>query len=157
MKTFDRYLTEKTDYTPVAYHGTSKKFRSFDDRNPVFFVDRREVAETFGPYITKVRLDFDNPVELDFSGGGRVRFFGQNLRPSEVAHEIKEMADEQKIYGQLDDDVIQELESLGWDQHMGDIDGVIMHNISDSWDGPFSSLKPATNYVVFDKRQIKVL
>ena len=39
----------------------------------------------------------------------------------------------------------------------GDLDGIIMKNISDSMGGMFSTHKPASNYVVFDKNQINII
>lgn len=39
----------------------------------------------------------------------------------------------------------------------GDLDGVIMNNISDAMGGMFLTHKPANNYVVFDKNQVKII
>lgn len=77
--------------------------------------------------------------------------------PSELANKIKEIYNDIKKQYQLDDEIEQELEYHGYDGLSVDLDGIIMKNIKDANDGVFSSNKPATNYVVFNRNQIKII
>ena len=49
------------------------------------------------------------------------------------------------------------LDDLGFSDLYGDLDGIIMKNISDTMGGMFSTHKSANNYVVFDKNQINII
>lgn len=44
-----------------------------------------------------------------------------------------------------------------WSDSYGDLDGIIMKNIKDSYGDMFAGDIVANNYVVFDKNQIKII
>jgi hypothetical protein len=140
----------------VLFHGTNNKFETFNDNNPIFFVDNINVARTYGDYIIKAELTMDNPIELDFGGNSTYHFFDKWYLPSDLAAKIKEISDDLKNRYSLDDELKEYLESLDFNDSYGDLDGIIMKNINDSFDA-FSTNKPATNYVVFNKNQIRIL
>jgi hypothetical protein len=138
----------------IAYHGTYNKFNIFNDNNPIFFVEDIDVARTYGNFIIKCKLIMDNPIILDFHGTSTYYFFDKWYLPSELAKMIKDVSDDIKNRYLLDDDLKEYLESLDFSDQYGDLDGIIMKDISDVGDGIFSDYKPATNYVVFDKNNI---
>lgn len=138
----------------IAYHGTNHKFDIFNNEAPIFFVDDINVAKTYGDFVIKARLSIDNPIEVDFENNSTYYFIDKWYLPSEFAKKIKEIADDLKNQYMLDDETQEELDYLGFNKTSGDIDGIIMKNISDAYD-MFSNHKPAINYVIFDKNQIK--
>lgn len=153
ITSINEYLNK--DGNIVAYHGTDVRFNIFNDNDPIFFVDNLKVAKTYGEHIIKAELDIERPIELDFTGKSTYYFIDKWYRPSELAIKIKEYSNDIKNHYTLDDDVEEELLYLGYDKV--EIDGIIMYNIQDAKDGIFSSHRPVTNYVVFNKDQIKVL
>jgi hypothetical protein len=57
----------------------------------------------------------------------------------------------------MDDELKEYLEHLGFSDSYGDLDGVIMKNISDSMGSNFAvHRRVANNYIVFKKNQIKI-
>ena len=140
----------------ILYHGTNDKFTTFNDNNPIFFVDNIDVARTYGDILIKAKLIMNNPIELDFQGNSTYYFFDKWYLPSELANKIKEIAFDIKNGYILDDELKEYLENLDFSDMYGDLDGIIMKNISDTNDGIFSNHKPANNYVVFDKKYIRI-
>lgn len=141
----------------IVYHGTNNKFNIFNDNNPIFFVDNINVAKTYGNIIIKAKLDIQNPIELDFDGKSTYYFYDKWYLPSDLANKIKEISDDLKNQYIIDDDLKDYLELLGFNDLYGDLDGIIMKNISDVGNGIFTTHNPATNYVVFNKKQIKLV
>lgn len=141
----------------VLFHGTNSKFTNFNDTKPIFFVDNIDVARTYGDYIIKGNLNMNNPIELDFEGKSTYYFYDKWYLPSDLANKIKEISEDIKNRYMLDDDLINYLEDLNFSDNYGDLDGIIMKNISDAMGGMFSTHKPANNYVVFDKKQITII
>ena len=139
------------------YHGTDNKFTVFDDIKPIFFVDDINVAGTYGDTIIKAKLNMDNPIELDFDGKSTYYFFNKWYLPSDLANKIKDIATDIKNRYSIDEELKEYLENLGFSDLYGDLDGIIMRNISDAMGGVFSTHKAANNYVVFDKNQIKII
>lgn len=156
--TIEEYLSENTEYSlDILYHGTDNIFTVFNDDNPIFFVDDINVARTYGDIIIKATVNMDNPIELDFEGQSTFYFFDKWYLPSDLANKIKEIATDMKNRYRLDDDLKEYLEFFGFSELSGDLDGIIMKNISDAMGGIFSTHKPANNYVVFNKDQINIL
>jgi len=145
------------DNSDILYHGTDNKFDIFDDSKPIFFVDNINVARTYGDYIIEARLNIDNPIELNFDGKSTYYFYDKWYLPSDLAIKIKTISDDIKNGYSLDDELKEYLEELGFSFFSGDLDGIIMNNISDAMGGVFSTHKPANNYVVFDKNQIMIV
>lgn len=160
-----QYLSEGIDNSIVLYHGTNNKFTVFNDSKPIFFVDDVNVAKTHGGILFKVRLNMDNPIELDFNGRSTYYFNGRSTYyfidkwylPSELANKIKEISNDIRDRYDIGEELKDYLESLGFSDSYGDLDGVIMYNISDAMGGVFSTHEPANNYVVFNKDQITIL
>lgn len=153
-----KFLSEGINHSSdILYHGTDSAFSDFNDRLPIFFVDDIDIAKTYGNFVVKARLKMDNPIELDFDGGSTYYFFDKWYLPSELAIRIREIADDIKNRYIIDEDLKEYLESLGFNDMYGDLDSVIMKNISDSMGGIFSTHKPTNNYVVFDKNQISII
>jgi len=150
-------LSETLGNKIVAYHGTDNTFTSFNDSNPIFFVDNPEVARTYGNKVIKVELDMENPVIFDFIGNSTYFFNNKWMVPSELAEAIKSISDDIKNHYSIDEDIMDELEYHEYGQFSGDLDGIVMKNIRDAMDGAFSTHEPATNYVVFDKGQVRIL
>lgn len=140
----------------VGYHGTDNKFSSFNDNKPIFFVDNIDVAKTFGNKVIKAELTIDNPVVFDFDDGSTFTFLDKHFIPSKLAEYIKEIANDIKQRYQLEDDLRNELEYYGYIDNFGDLDGIVMKDIKDA-NEMFSSHSAATNYVVFNKSQIKII
>ena len=156
--TIREFLNENIeDNSDIVYHGTDYKFNIFNDNKPIFFVDDVNVARTYGDFIVKAKLEMDNPIELDFNGNSTYYFFDKWYLPSDLANKIKDIATDIKNRYSLDDDLKEYLEDLGFSAMYGDLDGIIMKNISDAMGGMFSTNKPANNYVVFNKEQINVI
>lgn len=142
----------------ILYHGTDSKFTTFNDSKPIFFTDNIQVAKSYGSNVIKVQLKLDNPLEIDCDGNSTCVFRGKNYLPSKLAEVIKELSDDLKKYGRLDDEEMDELEyEYDWSDSYGDLDGIIMKNIKDSYGDIFAGDIVANNYVVFDKNQIKIL
>ncbi len=150
-------LSETIGGKIIAYHGTDNTFDVFDNRNPIFFVDNPEVAKTYGDRLIRVELTIDNPVIFDFDGKSTYFFDNKWHRPSELAEYIKSIGDDIKNHYQISDELADELVYHEYEDVYGDLDGIIMKDISDAGDGVFSTHEPATNYVVFDNSQIKIL
>lgn len=136
----------------IVYHGSENKFETFRDSDTYFFVDNLDIAKTYGPYITKAKLNLSNPIELDFEGKSTFYFYDKWYIPSELALTLKDIS---KYY--MEDDMRDYLLHLGFDDNYGKMDGIIMRNIKDSHGDIFSNLPSANNYVVFNKNQIKIL
>lgn len=157
MIKFKDILNENQIDSIDVYHGTDNKFDSFNDNKPIFFVDDINVARTYGNIIVKAKLAMDNPIELDFEDKSTYYFYDKWYLPSDLAVKIKNIADDIKQRYSLDEDLIEYLESLDFSDMYGDLDGIVMKNISDAMGGMFSTHKPANNYVVFNKTQIKII
>jgi len=156
--TIREYLNESVDdKSDILYHGTDYKFNSFNDNKPIFFVDDIDVAKTYGNFIIKAKLNMNNPIELDFDGKSTYHFFDKWYLPSDLANKIKDISTDIKNQYSLDDDLKGYLNDLGFSDLYGDLDGIIMKNISDAMGGMFSTHKSANNYVVFDKNQINII
>lgn len=155
--TISEYLDEDIQDNLIVYHGTNNKFDIFNDNKPIFFVDDINVARTYGDFIIKAKLVMDNPIELDFEGNSTYYFYDNWYLPSDLAIKIKEISDDMKNGYAVDDELKDYLESIEFSALYGDLDGIIMKNISDAMDGIFSKNKPATNYVVFNKNQIRII
>jgi len=156
--TIREYLNESIDdNSDILYHGTDYKFNSFNDNKPIFFVDDIDVAKTYGDFIIKAKLIMDNPIELDFEGKSTYYFYDKWYLPSDLANKIKEIAIDIKNRYTIDEDLKEYLEYLDFNDMYGDLDGIVMKNISDAMGGMFSTHKPANNYVVFDKNQINII
>lgn len=140
----------------IAYHGTNDKFDIFNDNKPIFFVKDEEIAKTYGNIIIKAELKIENPIILDFNDKSTYFFIDKWYLPSDLAIKIKEISDDIENHYILSDTIKDELEALDFDD-MYDLDGIIMLNINDSLDGVFSDYKSSTNYVVFNKKQIKLI
>lgn len=141
----------------VVYHGTNNKFSSFNDTKPIFFSDDIKVAKSYGSTILAAKLDLKNPLEVDFGGSSTIYFVDKNYVPSAFAAKVKEMSNDIKKYG-LDDEIRDELGQYGWSDGFvdDDLDGIIMKDIKDSYGDIFAGNIIATNYVVFNKSQIKI-
>lgn len=152
-------LNENKDFSDkiIAYHGTNSKFKTFNDSSPIFFVDNIEVAKTYGENIIKVELELNNPIEVDFRGGSTYYFLDKWYYPSDLANKFKEISEDIKLRYVLDDEITNELEDLNFNSLYGDLDGVIMKDINDSYDILSIKKTTATNYVVFNKNQIKII
>lgn len=150
-------LSETFSNKVIAYHGTDNDFSVFDDSKPIFFVDNPEIARTYGNRVIKVELDIENPVVFDFGGNSTYFFNNKWMVPSELASSINTISDDIKNHYSIDDDVMEELEYHEYSQFSGDLDGIVMKDIKDAMDGMFSTQDSATNYVVFNKSQIKVV
>jgi hypothetical protein len=149
----------KEMYVPnILYHGTDLKFITFNDSKPIFFTDNIQVAKSYGNNIVKVQLKLNNPIEVDCDGNSTCFFRGKNYLPSKLAEAVKELSDDLKKYGRLEDEYMEELErEYDWYDSYGDMDGIIMKNIKDSYGDVFAGDIVANNYVVFDKNQIKII
>lgn len=144
----------------VLYHGSDNKFDEFDFNHKninspdhtfgMFFTDNYLSAISYGEYVKRVNLIILNPLTIDFDGNSTV-LIDKWLTPSQLTVKIKEYIDDINNQYQLDDDDIEFLEEHGVDLNIGNIDGIIMLNVSDN----FSGDKTANNYVVFDNSQIK--
>ena len=141
----------------IAYHGSDEKIFSFNDSNPIFFVDNLDVASTYGNNIIKAELKIENPVVFDFEGRSTYFFNNKWLLPSQLSEVIKSISEDIKNNYSIDEELMEELEYHEYSQFSRDLDGIVMKNISDAMDGVFSSHESATNYVVFDKSQIKIM
>lgn len=150
------FICENLNDNNILFHGTNSRFKTFNDNKPIFFVDDVNVAKTYGNIIIKARLNIDNPLELDFNDRSTYYFFNRWYLPSDLANKIKEISDDIKKNYTLDDDLKDYLEELDYNELYGDLDGIIMKNINDDYN-LISRNKPATNYVVFDKNQIKIV
>jgi hypothetical protein len=156
--TIKEYLNENfEDNSQILFHGTNNKFDIFNDNKPIFFVDDINVARSYGDYIIKAKLNMNNPIELDFEGNSTYHFYDKWYLPSELAKKIKEISNFIKNRYSLDEDLKEYLKYLGFDDLYGDLDGIIMNNISDAMGGMFSTYKPVNNYVVFNKNQIRII
>jgi hypothetical protein len=142
----------------IVYHGTNTKFSSFNDSEPIFFSDDIKVAKSYGNIIIKAKLDLDNPLKVDFDGGSTITFMGKHYVPSQFAKLIKGISDDIKKYG-IDDEMREELGYYDWYNGFvdDDLDGIIMHDIKDSYGDIFAGNIVANNYVVFNKNQIKII
>jgi hypothetical protein len=150
-------LNENIDNnSPILYHGSNNKFTDFNDKEPIFFVDNIDIARTYGDYVIKAKLNINNPIELDFDGKSTYYFFDKWYLPSDLANEIKTIATDLKNNYLLDEDLMEYLEELGFSDLYGDLDGIIMKNITDAMGEIFSTHKPANNYIVFNKEQINI-
>lgn len=141
----------------IAYHGTNTDFKSFYDNKPIFFVDDLDVAKTYGYIIFKVELTIQNPIIFDFDGSSTFFFLNKWYLPSDLANRIKKISNDIENHYQLDDELKNELEYHDYNLLFGNLDGIVMKNISDAGTGFFATHNPATNYVVFNKNQIKIL
>ena len=158
IKSFNQFVNENIeDNSDTLYHGTDNKFEVFNDNKPIFFVDDINIARTYGDYIIKAKINMDNPIELDFDGKSTYHFYDKWYLPSDLAEKIKSISDVIKNRYSLDEDLKEYLESLGFSDMYGDLDGIIMNNISDALDGMFSTHKLVNNYVVFNKSQIRIV
>lgn len=137
----------------IAYHGTDSKFDSFNDNDPIFFVNDPKVARTYGDIVKKVQLTINNPIEFDFIGKSTFYFLEKWYVPSDLAKKVKEISEDINKYG-MDDDMREELDQYNWTDNYGELDGIIMKDISDPGSG-WSQEITQTNYVVFSKTQIK--
>lgn len=142
----------------VLYHGTDSKFTTFNDSNPIFFTDNIQVAKSYGSNVIKAHLTLDNPIEVDFDGNSTSYFRGKHYVPSDMAKIIKKLSDDLTRYGRLEDEDMDDLkQEYDWSDLNGDLDGIIMKNIKDSYGDMFAGDIVANNYVVFDKNQIKLI
>lgn len=158
MKNFKQFVNEQfLNESDILYHGTDNRFTIFNDTKPIFFVDNINVARTYGDIIIKAKLNMDNPIELDFDGKSTYYFYDKWYLPSDLANKIKEIASDIKNRYSIDEDLKEYLETLYFNDMYGDLDGIIMKNISDAMGGMFSTHKPANNYVVFNKEQITII
>jgi hypothetical protein len=80
------------------------------------------------------------------------RTYGNKLIKAQLT-----ISDDIKNHYEINDDLADELAYHDYEGNSGDLDGIIMKDISDAGDGVFSTHEPATNYIVFDNSQIKVL
>ncbi len=122
-----RKLLNELTVPNILYHGTDSKFTTFNDSKPIFFTDNIQVAKSYGSNVIKVQLKLDNPLEIDCDGNSTCVFRGKNYLPSKLAEVIKELSDDLKKYGRLDDEEMDELEyeydwSNSWTLTMGDSD-----------------------------------
>ena len=157
--TLNEFLNENLQIPDLVYHGSDNRSVSFNNKKPIFFVDDINIAKTYGDYIFSAKIDMDNPLEVDFDGKSTYYFYDKWYLPSQLAERTKEIADDIKMRYSLDDDLVEYLSSLDFSDLYGDLDGLIMRNISDpgARADMFVNLKPATNYIIFDKNQIKML
>lgn len=143
----------------IVYHGTNNKFTSFNDTKPIFFSDDIDVAKSYGSTIIAAKLDLKNPLEVDFDGNSTIYFIDKFYVPSEFAKLVKGIsADIDKYDGlhNLSDDIQEEMYVHNWLDNGHGMDGIIMKNIKDSYGDIFAGDIVATNYVVFNKNQIKI-
>lgn len=153
-----RQILNEMSIPSVLYHGTDVKFTTFNDSDPIFFTDNIQVAKSYGNNVIKVQLNLDNPLEVDCYGNSTCLFKGKNYLPSDLAKSIKELSDDLKKYGRLEDEEMDELEQeYDWSSSYGKMDGLIMKNIKDSYGDMFAGDIVANNYVVFSKNQIKII
>ncbi len=158
IKSILNELLSENQSQNIVYHGSYNKFSSFNDSKPIFFVDREEIAKTYGKYVIKAKITLNNPIEIDFEGKSTVYFLNKHFIPSKLAEYVKELSDDLKQYGRLDDDVMEQLENeYQFSDQYGDLDGIIMYNIDDVGNGMFNDSGTQTNYVVFDKSQIQII
>lgn len=59
----NHYLNENI----VVYKGLYGN-KKITDNKPIFFVDNKDIAKTYGNNIIKAKLKINNPVIFDFSG-----------------------------------------------------------------------------------------
>lgn len=139
----------------IVYHGTNNKFSSFNDTKPIFFSDDIKVAKSYGSTIIAAKLDLKNPLEVDFEGSSTVYFVDKFYVPSAFAEKVKDISNDIEKYGMTDEfrDIFVEYD---WSNMYGELDGIIMKNIKDSYGDIFAGNIIATNYVVFNKNQIKI-
>jgi hypothetical protein len=69
---------------------------------------------------------------LDFDGKSTYYFYDKWYLPSDLAIKIKTISDDIKNGYSLDDELKEYLEELGFSFFSGDLDGIIMNNISDA-------------------------
>jgi len=98
----------------------------------------------------------NNPIELDFEVNSTYYFYDKWYLPPDLANKIKTISDDIKNRFSLDEELVKYLEYLDFSDLSGDLDGIIMNNISDAMGGMFSTHKPANNYVVFNTNQIEL-
>jgi hypothetical protein len=153
-----KYLKLYEDFQSdlVVYHGSENKFATFKAGEPIFFVDDINVAKTYGPNIIKAVLELDNPIVFDFEGKSTIFFYDKYYLPSELAKFLKSISDDMKRSISIDDELIEEMGYQDYNPLYGDLDGIIMKNINDTYGEIFSD-SIATNYVVFSPTQIRVL
>ena len=154
---FKDFLFENNNSDIIAYHGSNIRFNKLDDTKPMFFVDNYIIAKTYGDFVYKVKLEINNPVVFDFNDKSTYLFNGKWYIPSELAIYMKNISDDLKNMYSIDDELKDELEYHDFEDVYGDLDGIIMKNIKDANDGMFSTFDSATNYVVFDNEQIKII
>jgi hypothetical protein len=139
----------------VVYRGDKNSHAEFS-APPFFFVDDLKVAETYGPFLTKARVSMNNPIIFDFGGGSTYFLKGAWLVPSKLVKYVMDIKSDLDSLYALEEEDIEILERHGFSDIYGALDGIVIKNIRDAYDA-FSPLPPATNYVVFDKRQIDVM
>ncbi len=150
-------LFEDFSYPKILYHGTNNVFRDFNSDKPIFFVDNIDVAKTYGNNIIQASLQINNPIIFDFEHNSTVFFYGKYYLPSVLASFLKSISEEMKKFMSIDEDLKEEMEYHEFNALYGDLDGVIMNNIKDSYDAFMDKTPSATNFVVFDKNQIEIL
>ena len=146
--------------TPAPTEGSVTVFRGEDgrfsgaDSEGTFFSADKDVASGYGN-VTESRLELESPMTFDFDGRSRVFFDGAERSPSELSKRLKEINDDLSEGVRLDEDLVAEMETLGFDSNFDDsIDGLILKNVDDPAEG-IGTGKTADNYVVFDKSKIK--
>jgi len=151
-----KLLLKEESSNVTVYHATDKKFSIFKDNSPMFFVDDIDVAKTYGEYLIAAKVSMNNPIELNFNGKSTYYFIDKWYLPSELAIKIKELSKDIQKYGLLglEEEIQEELVELDWSDSYGDLDGIIMKDINDSYE---MSDKIATNYIVFEKSQINII
>ncbi len=137
----------------TVFRGEDGRFSGADSEGTFFSADK-DVAAGYGN-VTESRLELESPMTFDFDGRSRVFFDGAERSPSELSKRLKEINDDLAEGYTLDEDLVAEMETLGFSSNFDDsIDGLILKNVDDPAEG-IGTGKTADNYVVFDKSKIK--
>ncbi len=137
----------------TVFRGEDGRFSGADSEGTFFSADK-DVAAGYGN-VTESRLELESPMTFDFDGRSRVFFDGAERSPSELSKRLKEINDDLAEGFELDEDLVAEMETLGFSSNFDDsIDGLILKNVDDPAEG-IGTGKTATNYVVFDNKKIK--
>lgn len=136
----------------VVYHGTNERFNIF--KGSAFnFTRDRDVAQTYGNKIVAVYLKSNNNIEIDFDGRSAFYFLGKLMNPQEIIDKIIEIKSDIDNHYNIDDEVIEELKNLGFEEFSPDsLDGIVFKNVLDNFG---LGGKSSENYVVFNPNQIK--
>jgi len=134
-----------------------KESASGVESDGIFLTADRNAAQGYGSNVKKAAINLENPVTLDFDGKSTYFFDGKWRTPSDLSKRLREINDDLANRYELSDELVEELDELGWSTLSADrIDGAIMDNIDD-----VASIgdekRITTNYLVLDPSNIRIV